>query len=87
MLDQYTGEDKWRDELKIQYDLLPSLKWKGQSKYTLERFVVQHRNAFVSMNQCAEHVDYQLPNELTRVIYLLDAIENNDSPLKAAMAL
>ena len=39
------------------------------------------------MTQCAEHVDYQLPNELTRVTYLLDAIENNDAPLQAAMSL
>jgi hypothetical protein len=39
------------------------------------------------MSQCADHVDFQLPNELTRVTYLLDAIENNDAPLQAAMAL
>ena len=39
------------------------------------------------MTQCAEHVDYQFRNELTRVTYLLDAIENNDVPLQAAMAL
>ena len=39
------------------------------------------------MNQCAEDVDYQFPNELTRVTYLLDVIENNDLPLQAAMSL
>ena len=37
------------------------------------------------MTQCAEHVDYHFPNELTRVTYLLDAIENNDVPLQSAM--
>ena len=54
---QYAVEDKWRAKLKIQDDLLHSRKWKGQSNYTLKRFVAQHRNAFISMNQCAEHVD------------------------------
>ena len=39
------------------------------------------------MPQCADHVIYQLPNETTRVTYLLDAIECNDAPLQAAMAL
>ena len=87
IITHYAVEDKWRAELKIQDELLHSRKWKVQSNYTLERFVAQHRNAFVSMTQCAEHVDYQFPNELTRVTYLLDAIENNDTPLQAAMAL
>ena len=39
------------------------------------------------MSQCAEHVAHQLPNEYTRVSYLLDAIENSDAALQAAMAL
>ena len=87
MIAQYAGEDKWRAELKIQDDLLHTRNWKGHSTYTLEIFVAQRRNAFVSMTQCAEHVEYQFPNELTRVTYLLDAIENNDAPLQAVMAL
>ena len=74
-------------ELKIQDDLLHSRKWKGQSNQTLEILVAQHRNAFFSMTQCAEHVDHQFPNELTRVTYLLDAIENTDAPLQSVMAL
>ena len=44
MIAQYAGEDKWRAELKIQYDLLHSLKRKGQSNYTLERFVADNTN-------------------------------------------
>ena len=38
------------------------------------------------MEQCAQHVDYQLPNEHSRVGYLLTGIENNDPGLQAAMA-
>jgi hypothetical protein len=40
------------------------------------------------MQQCADHVVFQLPNEHTRVTYLLDDIQCNDAaPLQAAMAL
>ena len=39
------------------------------------------------MQQCAEHVDFQLPNEHTRVGYLIESIENSDASLQAALAL
>ena len=39
------------------------------------------------MQQCAIYVEYQLPNEYSRVGYLLDAIETTDASLQAAMAL
>jgi len=86
MVSQYAGGDKWRMELKKQDELLHTYKWKGQSNFSLERFVAQHGNAYISMTQCAEHVTFQLPNEQTRVS-LMDAIECNNAPLQAAMAL
>jgi len=39
------------------------------------------------MMQCANHVNFQLPNKGTRDQFLLDAIENNHAPLQAAMVL
>ena len=59
---QYARKDKWGSELKKQYDLLHTYKWKGQSNLSLENFISQHRNASVSMQQCAIHVEFQLPN-------------------------
>jgi hypothetical protein len=38
------------------------------------------------MEQCAQHIDYQLPNQHSRVGYLLAGIRNNDPGLQAAMA-
>jgi hypothetical protein len=87
LVQQYAGVDKWHAELKRQDELLHTRKWKAQTNQSLEKFIAAHRNAYVSMTQCADHVDYQLPNEGTRVTYLLDAIECNDAPLQAAMAL
>lgn len=83
---QYAGRDKWEAEIKRQDELLHNRLWKGQSNFTLEKFIAQHRNAYVSMVQCAQHVSFQLPNEHTRVGYLLDAIQTSDAGLQAAIA-
>jgi hypothetical protein len=83
---QYAGRDKWEAEIKHQDDLLHTRVWKGQSNFSLEKFIAQHRNAYVSMRQCAQHIAFQLPNEHTRVGYLLDAIQCSDPALQAAMA-
>lgn len=84
---QYAGKDKWEAEIKRQDDLLHNRQWRGQTNFTLEKFVSQHRNAYVSMQQCSEHVAFQLPNEHTRVGYLLDAIQTSDAGLQAAIAM
>ena len=83
---QYTGNDKWEAEIKRHEQLLHTRLWKGQSNFTLERFIAQHRNAYVSMQAAAEHITYQLPNEHSRVGYLIDAIQCGDAGLQAAMA-
>ena len=38
------------------------------------------------MSACAEHVQYQLPNERSCVGFLIDAIQCADAGLQAAMA-
>lgn len=83
---QYAGEDKWESERKRQEEVMHNRIWKGQSNFSLEKFVAQHRNAFVMLQQCAEHIAYQLPNERTRVTYLLDNIQCADATLQAAIA-
>ena len=86
LTNQYAGNDKWEAEIRRQDDLLHTRVWRGQSSFPLEGFIAQHRNAFVSMQQCAEHIAYQLPNEHTRVGYLLEGIQCSDPGLQAAMA-
>ena len=86
LLGQYAGVDKWEAECKRQEQMMLTRRWKGQGNYTLESFVSMHRNAFVSMQACAQHIDFQLPNDFTRVGHLLDGIECQDAWLQAAMA-
>ena len=83
---QYAGKDKWEAEIKCQEQLLHTRVWKGKSNFSLENFISQHRNAYVSMQASAEHVQYQLPNEHSRVGFLLEAIQYSDPGLEAAMA-
>jgi hypothetical protein len=83
---QYAGKDKWEVELSKQEEVLHNREWKGQTNFSLEKFVTLHRNAFVTMQQCAEHVAFQLPTEHTRVGYLLNAIQTSDAGLQAALA-
>ena len=85
LTNQYAGNDKWEVEIRKQDDLLHARVWKGQLNFPLEGFIAQHHNAFVSM-QHAEHIAYQLPNELTRVGYLLEGIQCPDPGIQAAMA-
>ena len=85
LLSQYAGSDKWQSIIKKQDNILHTRKWKGQGNFALDSFVHMHRNAYVSMKAACQHVDYQLLNEHTRVTYLLDALESNNTELKAAM--
>ena len=84
---QFAGDDKWDKLLKDQEEIIHKRKWQGNGSFRLENFVAQHRNAFVLLTQCSQRVDYQLPNDMTRVKYLLDAIETTDSQLQANIAL
>ena len=46
----------------------------------------QHRSAYITLQQCAEHVKYQLPHDSTRVTYLIDAIKCTDPGVVAAIS-
>ena len=83
---QYAGKDKCEAEIKHQDQLLHTRIWTRQSNFSLENFISQHRNSYVSMQASAEHVQYQLPNEHSRVGFLLEAIQCSDLGLQAAMA-
>lgn len=86
LMSQHAGIDKWESELKLQESFMKSRVWKGNSNFSLEKFVEQHRAAFISMQQCSQHVPCQLPDEYTRVRHLLDAIKSPDPELQAALA-
>ena len=86
LMSQHAGKDKWEKEIKDQNDFLTTRVWKGNTNFTLESFIKQHRVAYITTQQCCQHVSYQLPNERTRGSYLLDAIQCNDAVVQATLA-
>ena len=59
----------------------------GQGIQTLHSFAVQHRASFHSLQRCADHIALEVPNEHTRVRYLLDNLkECPDKDVTAAIA-
>ena len=82
----HLGNDKWTIELDKHYAILSASVWKGTGNVTLETFIATHRKSYECMASAALHVDYQLPNELTRVRYLLTGILCADPKLQAAMS-
>ena len=85
LINQFAGVDKWEAELRSKETILHSWKQKGNNNCRLELFIAQHRNAHMTLTQCAEHVEHQLPNEHSRVGCLLEAIENSDPELQASI--
>ena len=62
--------------------------WKGNmSSFTLEHYIQMHCQAFISMVQCADHIDFQIPNERTRVKHMIDNIQCTDPELLSLLAL
>ena len=60
-------------------------KWNGK-KYSLEVFCSHHRNKHSQLVEAAQNVQFQVPDEHTRVGYLLDNIEHQDADLRASIA-
>lgn len=86
LISQHAGVDKWERELKSQETFLTTRVWKGNTNFSLDKFIEQHRAAYISMEQCSLHVAFQLPNETTRVRYLMEAIQCPDAELQASLA-
>ena len=85
MVSSHAGQDKWEQLQKDKTKFLMNTKWNGRS-FSLDKFTDLHRSAVVQLQEAAEHVNFQLPTEHTRVGYLINNIENSDPDLRAPIA-
>ena len=85
LISSHVGEDKWEAIQKKNRTWLMSTKWMGKS-YSLEVFCSQHRAKHSQLEEAALHVQFQVPDERTRVGYLIDNIEHQNADLRAAIA-
>ena len=84
--EQHTGPAMWDKKKTTTMEFLQSRKFLGTGTITLESFLGQHRSAYVTLQRCADNVNCQLPDERSRVQYLLDNIQADDSNVKAALS-
>ena len=61
-------------------------QWSGTTHQTLKAHIDRHQSAFVSLSETSDYVSHQLPNERTRVGYLIDSITSTDVNVVAALA-
>ena len=84
---QFSGPAHWDAEAKNMNDMMMNRKFTGQGNQTIHSFPGQHRASFHSLQRCADHMYLELPNERTRVGYLLDnSKECPDKDVTAAIA-
>ena len=86
IIKQYTGDDKWTDEVTKKDSLIYNDKLKGTGNFALERSCAAYRNTFEQLTLASGHIPYHLPTQYTRVEYFLDEIERSNSELPAAMS-
>jgi hypothetical protein len=84
--EQHAGKAMWDAEAKRCTDFMLNRKFTGGTSMTLDRFLSVHRQCYVNLERCAENIDIEIPNERTRVGYLIDNIEVADADVKAAIA-
>lgn len=72
------GSAQWDKTLQRAEDLQTTRIWNGRnSRYSLKRHVDTHRDSYNDMVRANEHVQYEVPNERTRVGRLLKSIHAN----------
>ena len=85
IITSHVGINQWEKIEKENSSWLLNASWNGK-KYALESFCSQHRAKFQQLEEASQHLNFQLPNEHTRVGYLLNNIQNSDPALQAALA-
>ena len=61
-------------------------KWSGTTNQTLKEQIDRHITSFVAMTEASDHVSHQIPNDCTRVGYLIASIESADTNVVAALS-
>lgn len=70
------GAAQWDKVILRAEEIQNTRVWNGRnSRYTLKRHIDMHRDAFNDMVRSKEHVNYEVPNERTRVSRLLRSIQ------------
>ena len=86
LVSQFDRKVVWESIIKDAQDYLMNKQWSGTTNQTLQAHIDRHQSAFVSLLEASDHVFHQLPNDRTRVGYLIDSITTTDVNVVAALA-
>ena len=54
------------------------IKYKGTGKYSLLKYATFHKQAYASLQNCANHVNVTMLNERNHVLSFLNSIDNSE---------
>jgi hypothetical protein len=83
---QHAGKDVWDKLHKEAESILQSIKWLGTANMTLAQHMGKHRQAYITLTKCAEHILVDVPNEQSCVTYLMEPITSVNPTVLAALA-
>ena len=84
---QFAGPTHWDAEAKKVNDFMMNHQFTGQGGQVLYSFTGQHRASFHTIKRCADHMQLELPNDCTRVAWLIDNMKKcPDKDVSSALA-
>jgi len=86
MESQHAGKDVWDDNIKNAEDFLQNRKWSGTTTIPFLHHAAQHRKSFTELQEAQCYVAVEVPNQRSRVKYLIDSITSIDPSILAGLA-
>ena len=79
------GSNRWETVLERADHIVSNTIWNGKSnRYPLKLHLAKHREAHNDMIRASQHIDYEVPNEGTRVRKLLHSLQCSDPRIISA---
>ena len=86
LVSQFSGKVFWESTINDAQDYFINKQWSGTTHQTLKAHIDCHQSAFVSLWEASDHVSHQLPNNHTKLGYLIDSITSTDVNIVDALA-
>ena len=86
VVSRFAGKAVWELRIKEYQDYLMNRKWTGTTNQTLKAHNNRHITLFVATTEASDHVSHQIPNDRTRVGYLITIIESANANVVAALS-
>jgi hypothetical protein len=83
---QHAGKEVYNHLVKEAEQTLFNKVWNGNTSTSLASHMGAQHKTWISMQECADDVPVDVPNERARVTYLMDSIKTTDPTVLVALA-